>query len=96
MKNWLQKKPSKPAAKTGRTLPMTRAEGQVPATGVRPQPKILPPATIVYGVAAGAFFAFTFLLFYGHHWLDGALTFIPGLIFVGFATHLMKHGQPKR
>jgi hypothetical protein len=58
--------------------------------------KGLPPASIVYGSAAGAFIAFALYLFFGRHWLDGFLTLLPAACFIGFAVHLMKHGQPRR
>ena len=57
--------------------------------------KGLPPATIVYGIAAGAFFAFALYLLVHGHWLDGFLTMLPGGCFVGFAVHLLKHSQMK-
>lgn len=56
----------------------------------------LPPAAIVYGVAAGAFFAFSLFLLVGHHWIDGLLTMVPGGLFTAFAVHLVRYSEPRR
>jgi hypothetical protein len=58
--------------------------------------KGLPPASIVYGSAAGAFTAFSLYLFVERHWVEGFLTLLPGAIFLGFAVHIMNHTHPPR
>jgi hypothetical protein len=58
--------------------------------------KGLPNATIIYGIASGALFAFALYLLVAVSWVDGLLTLFPAAIFLGFAVHLMKYGQPKR
>ena len=97
MKNPLSKgaTPTSPA-KTGGNLPTAKTQGQVPMAGTSQPPKVLPNAAIVYGAAGGAFFTFSVLLVFGKHWLDGLLTFVPGLIFIGFALHIIKYGQPRK
>jgi hypothetical protein len=97
MKNWLQKSVSPPAK--------TAQKSNVPAK-VRPVlssalttlgklelTKGLPPATIVYGVAAGALFALAFYFLARGFWVNGLLTMLPAGCFLGFAVHLLKHGQ---
>jgi len=57
--------------------------------------KGLPPATIVYGVAAGAFFSFALYLLVHMHWIDGLLTMLPAACFAGFAVHILKYAEPR-
>lgn len=58
--------------------------------------KGLPPATIVYGTAAGAFVTFALFLLLSGHWVEGLLTLLPAGCFVGFAVHFLKHAAPPR
>lgn len=102
MSNWLQKfitPEDRQAAK--RNLPAKMSDAKPPATVMTTLRNLeltkgLPPASIVYGSASGAFIAFALYLFIGRHWLDGFLTLLPAACFIGFAIHLMKHGQPRR
>lgn len=97
MKKWLQKiiNPSTALA-LKRNLPAKTQSGKPPVlTTLRnlELTKGLPPATIVYGVAAGALFAFAFYLLATGAWVNGLLTMLPAGCFLGFAVHLLKHGQ---
>lgn len=101
MSNWLQKFLSPPSApKTKSNLPAEASQAKPPSTIVKNTPHDpagnLPPAAIVYGVAAGAFFAFAIYLMIAGHWVDGALTLLPAAGFVGFAMHMIKDAQPRR
>ncbi len=55
--------------------------------------KGLPPATIIYGAASGMLFAIAFCFLITGHWLNGTLVLLPAGCFLGFAIHLLKHGQ---
>ena len=96
MSNWLQKFVAPPATKSG--LPVKQVLGSVPVlTTLRnlELTKGLPPASIVYGTAAGAFVAFALYLMVERYWVEGLLTLLPAGCFVGFAVHLLKHGQTR-
>jgi hypothetical protein len=99
MSNWLQKFIAPSAIRKNVPARVAGAKPPVPVLSALRNLELtkgLPPATIVYGSAAGAFFAFALYLLVGGYWIDGALTMLPAACFVGFAVHLMKHGQPRR
>lgn len=92
--------PTKPPAKTTNksTLPVAASQTRLPAKNHPHRQKLthgIPPAALVYGGASGAFFTFSFLLFSNRHWVDGIITLLPAGAFLGFAVHIVRHGQPK-
>ena len=89
------------SAKSKSNLPVKLSDVQLPTTLLANIKKLeltkgMPPATIIYGTAAGAFLAFAIVLFFGRHWMDGLLTLLPAGVFLGFASHIMKHHDPRR
>jgi len=99
MKKWLDKIiPAAPAVAPKRNLPVKTAAqpARVPVVANLKNLELtkgLPPATVVYGMAAGALFALALYFMFSGHWLNGFLTMLPAGCFLGFAVHLMKHGQ---
>jgi hypothetical protein len=98
MSNWLQKiVPSLPAKQEiRRNLPAKLQQGSrsmLATLRKLEMTKGLPPATIVYGGAAGSLFAIAFYFLVTGAWVNGLLTLLPAACFLGFAMHLLKHGQ---
>ena len=84
MNNWLQKFIAPQATKQNLPVKTSGAKPPVPLTTTLRNLELtkgLPPASIVYGSAAGAFIAFSFYLFVGRHWVDGLLTLLPAVLY---------------
>lgn len=86
MANWLSKITSAPPVKTnGRSaVPSARRMGAARSGA-------LPNASIIYGVAAGAFFAVALVYLFTKAWFTGLLLLLPAVGFAGFALHFIRH-----
>ena len=93
MANWLQKfmgstaaadkKPNLPTV-TKQSLPMMR-----PGNVTRPDS--LPPASIIYGIAAGALIAVAICFLLAGSWFKGLLVLLPAACFLGFSVYFLKN-----
>jgi hypothetical protein len=92
--NWLQKfiNPA-PLAPKGNTLLVKRQEGQV-AIPTQPTvaPAVLPPASVIYGIAASGLFVIALYFLLTGRWFTGALILLPASCFLGFALHFLRIG----
>ena len=94
MAKWLDKiNPS--SGRGGNNLPM-KSSGNVPSMGggrAPEQPRALPNASIVYGIAACLLFAMALYHFFTGRWFTGILVLLPAGCFLGFAWHFAKHAR---
>ncbi len=92
MANWLQKV-SRSAAKlkTG-NLPVLRQWQPLapPRSSSGGQPAQLPPASIIYGIAARALFVMGLYFLFTGRWFTGFLVILPAVALLGFAMHFLK------
>ncbi len=99
MAGWLQKFLSSSPGKTGAALVK---KTQLPAKGgarsmIQYQTQdppaghaVLPPASIVYGAAAGVLVAAAIALMIAGSWISGLLVLLPAACFVGYALHFIR------
>jgi hypothetical protein len=95
MSNWLQKilpPAAAPAAKPNLAAKLQKAYLPVLAKLRKMElTKGLPPAAIVYGMAAGALFALALYFLFDGLWVNGLLTLLPAACFLAYAMHFIKH-----
>jgi hypothetical protein len=96
MSNWLHKiLPSDTTDIAKRNLPARLQKASLPVLAKLREMELtkgLPPAAIIYGMAAGALFALALYFLFAGLWVNGLLTLLPAGCFLAYAMHFIKHG----
>jgi hypothetical protein len=92
MANWLQKasRASLSKLKTVNLPAVRQGQSLRPLQPLSGQPARVPPASIIYGVAASALFVMGIYFLFTGRWVTGLLVALPAAALLGFAMHFLK------
>jgi hypothetical protein len=89
MPDWLQKFTAQMPKSKASGLPATMRRN---SSGVQTSGQSLPPASVVYGIAAAALFAVALCFLFAGSWFTGILVLLPAGCFLGYSLHFLKIG----
>ena len=89
MPNWLQQF-LPPSSSANTKLPVVSQQRRAAPTVTN---RSLPPASVIYGIAAAALFAVAICFLMSGSWLTGLLVLLPAAGFLGFSLYFLKIGS---